>query len=93
MQTEKDFIQKGWLSLLEEDNNLYTTYLKILNEFRIDPPGFWSLDNNTTKDQLRGVWLYDMDFDSSASCVNYLNYYTRFLLKPPVAQKNSGGVK
>ena len=69
----------AWLTAVEEDRELLRAYSDIVfAESRGKNMGFWVLDS-PNKDQLRALFVYDLDNSSYASGYDYLDNSGSFL--------------
>ena len=75
-----NFVHDAWLYLLEGRTDVYTDYLKTLKTItgRDVIPGFWK-QQNTTTDELRAVFVDNLDIISGANGSSYLDNNGRFL--------------
>ena len=88
----------AWLAAVEEDTALLSEYADIVFSLlkekykRKDGMGFW-VRSNTETDELRALWVSNLNFNSVAIGINFLNYIGSFLLVAPssVAPKARDG--
>jgi len=66
--SSKTFARDGWLALLEDKEDVYTDYLKVLKEIegKDITPNFWKRQN-CSKDNLRAVYVNNLNYDSDAN--------------------------
>jgi hypothetical protein len=76
----ENFVRDVWLALLEGKEDVYTQYLKVLKEIvgKKITPDFWKRQNTET-DELRAVYVNNLDLNSGADGYNYLVINGRFL--------------
>ena len=78
----------AWLAAVENDNVLLSEYADIVFSLlkekykRKDGMGFW-VRSNTETDELRALWVSNLNFNSVAIGINFLNYIGSFLLVAP----------
>ena len=82
--SSKTFARDGWMALLEGKTDVYTEYLQALKaaKGRDVIPNVW-IQKNTNEDQLRAVYVLNLDNNSYANGINGLSNSGRFLRRSP----------
>ena len=80
----KTFARDAWMALLEGRTDVYTEYLSVLKAAKGKKviPDFWKRQN-TAADELRAVYVNNLDNYSNASGSNSLSNGGRFLRRSP----------